>query len=313
MRFRQEEKEPRGCLGWVGIVLAVIVFGVTFAMMALMFYGLVLMPVMNTEHYLQVWQNPAAVTATVTKHDSYDDEGDTDYESFITYVYDGVRYENMDYENCDTAAELTPIGTQITLQISPKDPTRQMEDLKRSRLLLPLSVALASLLLTGVYIWLQRRSLTKGCRGTPDTDMVQNDLKIKIRSRFMRPFLLLCVVGNCLVYWRYSVLQVNAAVTAASVCGLFWLWCMLTTIRDYRRVENENYQLRQDVLVDKKESSDSDSTYYHLYYQSGQRKWKASTSEKSYHKARIGDAVVAVYLPGKKKPILHYNHDGNAT
>lgn len=312
MKLRNEDQESQGCLGW-GLTLLVVaaVCGV-LAVVGLLFYGCVIKPVVDTEHYLQVWQNPATVTATVTKHDSYDDDGDTDYESFITYVYDGVRYENMEYEDRDTKSDLTPIGTELTLEISPKDPTRLIEDLRRSRSVLPVGVAFLALVMTLVYIWLQQRNLTKDCRGTPDTDMVQNDLKIKIRSRFLRPFLLLCVMGNCLVYWRYAVLEPNASVTVAAICGLFWIINLLTTIRDYRRVENENFEIRRDVLVDKKESSDSDSTNYFLYYQNGERTWRHSTTEKTYHKARIGDAVIAVYLPGKKRPILHYNHDGNA-
>ena len=312
MKVCNPEKKKRGCLGWGLTILIMIVISCAIAMVVGMFYGFVVKPVMNTEHYLQVWQNPVTVTATVTKHDSYEDEDDTDYESFITYVYDGVKYENMEYEDRDMADDLTPIGTELTIQISPKDPTKQIEDLRRSRLLLPLSVALLALLLTAVYSLLQRRKLTKDCRGTPDTDTVQRDLKIKIRSRFLRPFMLLCALGNGLVYWRYAVLQVNFALTIGAVCGLLWLWNMLTTIRDYRCAENEDFEVRRDVLVDKQESSDSDTNYYHLIYQSGDRTWKANTSEKNYQKAKIGDVVVAVYLPGKKKPTVHYNHNGDA-
>jgi hypothetical protein len=31
-----------------------------------------------------------------------------------------------------------------------------------------------------------------------------------------------------------------------------------------------------------------------------------------YHKAREGSSVLAVYLPGEKKPVFHYDLDGDA-
>lgn len=284
------------CVLFVGFLVA----GVCSSLISTM----VLSPFSDMEHYRQVWQDPISVTATVTDHRSYNDDGDTDYTSYITYSYDGTRYTDYEYENRDNKEDLTPIGTTVTVQISPKDPSRQISQLKSSSNIVPFVLFLLFLGLSSVYSLVQRQALSYAV--LPDTQTICRDIKIKVRSRMARPFFLLCILGYGFLYLRYSVLFgiIPLMISLAAAAG--WLFCMFTTIRDYRRADRGDYELRRDVLVDKKDFSDAESSSYILCYKSGERTWKSSTDFGTYNRAKIGDVTVAVYLPGKKKPIVHY-------
>lgn len=287
--------------------------GIVAAVLVSMLFSMFLKPLADIEHYRQVWQTPVTVTAVVSDHDSYDDEGDTDYRSYVTYTYNGIRYQNLPYEDKDAEQDLTPLGTALSLQISPKDPARQISDLKSRGQIVSFSTFFVFLSFSGLYLLLLHRGLTKSCPGTPEAETVQKDLQIKILSRIIRPTLLLCWIGYGLLYWRYSIVLGRLPLILAVASGIGWLFCMYTTVRDYRLAKNGSYTLRRDTLVYKEESTDSEgSTSYTLYYRSEERNWQTSVSLKAYTRATVGDTVLAVYLPDKKKPTLHYDRDGNA-
>lgn len=291
-----------------------IAVGVAFVLgvFVVMFIALLVIPIQNAEHYLQVWENPAVVTAVVTKHDSYDDDGDTDYESFVSYAYDGKIYRNMEYEDRDNEKDLTTLGTEVSLAISPKDPKKQVEQLRKNARGLYAGGIFIPLLLVLVYHFLLRKKLTKGCHGIPDSDTVMHDIKIKIATRFFRTAMLMIGVTLGVFYWLYGLILGKASGVIALVCMTLWIIGLLRAIRDYRQAEQGDFELSRDVLVEKKEISDSDGDSYYLHYQNGDRKWKTGTSFTNYNRAKVGAAVVAVYLPGHRKPIVHYNHEGDA-
>lgn len=307
MQLREKNKSPiKGVLTVVGILLAVV-------MMAVMVCFFVVKPIRAAEHYLQVWKNPVTVTATVTEHDSYDDEGDTDYRSYISYEYNGVHYDNIQYEDCSDREDLTAVGTAVNVQVSPKDPSKQIDQLKGAGKLLHIGWFMPAFALAFVYHFLVNSRMSKDCLGTPDMDTVQRDLKIHILGRFWGAFSFLCMLGYGLMYWRYSPLLGKIPLIIAGVCCPLWLWNLLIGIRDYRYVKLGEFQLHRDVLVNKEIKTDSEgSDSYHLYYQSADRKWDTTTNAENYQKAQIGSSVLAVYLKGKNKPTLHYDHRGNA-
>ena len=275
-------------------------------------YFFVWKPAADLEHYLQVRENPITVKAVVTDHESYDDDGDTDYRSYVTYTYNDVRYDKITYENKDEEEDLTPLGEEVDLQVSPKDPGQQISKLKNSGWgVVLMGIWLLSFGLAGAYVLVQRLRLSGKNGGTPDTETICHDIKVMILSRFFRPFLLLCGIGYGAAYWRYSVVFGKIPLIVAMISGVLWLYCMYTTVRDLRWAENGEYELRRDVLVDKEESSDSEgNSSYVLYFEGNGKKWKTGTKAKNYEQAQIGDVVTAAFLPGKKKPTVYYGRNG---
>lgn len=305
--------KQKGLSDGLQVLLIALVALVMLAVFVAMFYFLMIKPVRSAEHYLQIYQNPVTVTATVTEHESYDDDGDWDYRSYISYDYDGVHYDNIQYEDCGEQEDLTAVGTVVNVQVSPKDPSKQIDQLKGTGRLLYIGWIMPAFLLGFVYHVLVNFRMSKDCLGTPDMDTVQRDLKIHILSRFWGAFSFLCMLGYGLMYWRYSPLLGKIPLIIAGVCCPLWLWNLLIGIRDYRYVKLGEFQLHRDVLVNKEIKTDSEgSDSYHLYYQSADRKWDTTTNEENYQKAQIGSSVLAVYLKGKNKPTLHYDHRGNA-
>lgn len=291
-----------------------IIFGVCMiaGVFVVMFVALLVLPIRDAEHYLQVWENPAVVTAVVTKHGSYDDDGDTDYASFVSYTYDGKVYRNMEYEDRDQEKDLTPLGTEVSLAISPKDPEKQVEQLRKNARSLYAGGIIIPLLLVLVYHFLLRKKLTKRCPGTPDPDTLLHDIKIKIATRFFRTAMLLIAVAMGIFHWCYGLVLGKGVGGIALVCMVLWIPGLLRAIREYRQAEQGDYELSRDTLVEKKEISSADDSSYYLYYQNGDRKWKVSTTFTNYCRAKVGSAVVAVYLTGHAKPIVHYSHEGDA-
>ena len=292
--------------------LIVVGGGIVFAILFSMLQTILFSPIADMEHYRQVYQTPVTVTATVTKHDSYDNDGDTDYRSYVTYIVDNTRYKDYPYENRDRKVELTPVDTEVVLQVSPKDPSRQISNLKNNGSIFGLTAVYLFLGLAGLCKLLQKRSLTKSNRSQPDRETIQQDIKTMVRGRFMRPFLLFCWLGYAFLHWQYSMLFGQLSLIVAAVCFVLWLFCMYTAIRDYRHADSDDFTVHRDVLVEKKELSDSDGTTYVLYYNNSEKTWKTTTKESTFHRTKEGDMVLAVYLPGKSKPILHYNLDGDA-
>ncbi len=293
-------------------ILAAIAGSIALAVLSSMIYTMILQPCLDIEHYRQVWQNPVSVSAVVTRHNSYDNDGDKDYRSCVSYTYNNTHYQDYPYENRDKEEQLTPIGTEVTIQISPKDPSRQIAELKSHGKMLPFSIVLIPLVIAALYMLLQRLMLTKAGADTLSAETIQKDTKLLIRSRMLRPFLLQCIIIYSFIYWRYSFALGWLPLIVAAVSCAGWLFCMYTTIRDYRCVESENYTIRQDVLINKKEITDADGTTYVLEYRNNKKTWTTSADLRAYNRACIGDTVLAVYLPNKKKPLLHYDRNGNA-
>jgi len=298
--------------GWGDGIGFFVAGGLLLVILGVALFFFLLQPIRDMEHYRQVWQNPITVTAVVTDHKSYDDDDDTDYKSFVTYIYDNVCYKDAPYEDRDIQDALTPIGTTVTIQISPRDPSRQIAQLKGNGRMVPLFFTFLFFGLATLCKLAQRCSLTRQSVGILDTETIQSDIKAKIRGRVLRPFLLFCWISYGFLYWQYSVLFGQYLLIAAVVCGAGWLCCMYTTVRDYRCVENGDFEVRRDTLVEKKEQSDSDGTSYILVYENDERKWNSVVSKANYIRGEVGSTTQAAYLPGKKKPIVHYDPLGNA-
>lgn len=291
------------------VVCLCIVLGLALVLRLL---GLLAEVVVDLEHYRRVYQNPLTVTATVTWHDEYEDsEGGTDYKSYITYTVDDVEYSNIHYETTGSEEKLTPLGTTIEVQVSPEDPADLLSELRDGAglfLCLPIAGIIA-----GCWRMLAIRKRSKTGGSTPDRETIRQDALLTVRGRTAPVFfLLLCVIYSVL-YLRYSMALGILALFAALVCAVCWLVYFILAIRDANNLKKDNFRLHRDVLINKWVSTNADNDdIYSLTYQSQGRTWKETVPRSSYEKAQIGDTVLAVYLPGKKKPIVYYNSHGEA-
>ena len=263
------------------------------------------------EHYSRVYKNPLVVTATVTSYGTYDDEGDTDYRSYVSYEVDGKKYEKIRYEDKDYRSDLNPIGTQVELKVSPEDPSSTISSLKSDTIML---VGFFFVLSIAAALWNIGISNMRSKKNSaiPDTEVLEKDLKLTVLGRFSLAIWILVSVLLFVLVWRYPVIMPRWISVAAVVCLILWLISVFKAARDIRLINNAEYEIRRDVLIDKNHDS-SDGDTYELTYKSQDKEWKTTVTKEVYHNTQKGDTVVAVHLPGKEKPLIHYDVSGDAS
>lgn len=266
----------------------------------------------SLEHFNRVHENPLVVTATVVTHESYDNDGDTDYCSYVRYKVQDVLYENRPYEDVDTITELTPLGQTVQLEVSPEDPAEQISELKREGQLLfvflPIFLALVSLGWKSVL----RKQRSKENFSTPEPETIRKDALLTITSRFSLPFFLLMALGYGLCVWRYPAAAYDAMEYFAAGCAAIWLFCLFVAVRDCNIIRRDEYKLRRDILLRKDSRADDETASYYLIYRSEAQTWKTRVTKEEFDQAREGSSILSVYLPGKQKPVVHYTPLGNA-
>ena len=95
---------------------------------------------------------------------------------------------------------------------------------------------------------------------------------------------------------------------AAMVAGLIILVCWVLRLR---RIENRQYILGRDRLVNKTIDSDSDGTTYYLHYTNSQKEWKRSVTPKKYAASQVGTVIETVRLKEKGRPYLCFSRSDN--
>lgn len=265
----------------------------------------------SIEHYNRVYMKPVAVTATVTYYDSYDNDGDTDYRSYVSYEVNGKKYTGIRYEDKGDKSKLTPIGEQVKIEVSPEDPSVTMKALKGDCLMLWMAW-LPCLMVAGLWNFTLKGVRSKGNTGVPDKETLEKDLKLTILSHFAQPLFLTSAIITTVITLRYSGLVPEWLIIVPAVLFIALLVVVFNSIKDIKIVNNEEYTISRDKLVNKKYETSEDSATYTLYYRSGDKEWQTSVSRANYNKAKIGDMVEAVYLPNKKRPLMHYNISGDA-
>ena len=252
------------------------------------------------------------VTATVTDHGiSYDDEGNDDYTSSVSYEVNGVRYKDKHYETVNNKKALTPIGTKVQLEVSPEDPGILISTLKNSYAALLFGIVSFSLLLTFEWKLILFRMRSADLLHAPDAETIQKDANLTVSGRFAPLFFLSLSVFGGLLLWRYSPLIPDWVDIVVLVCAAIGLWRLLVLVRDIRIVKNTDYEVRRDVLISKEITTSDDGDTYNLTYRSKDGTWSTTTSERNYNSIKKGDTIVAVYLPGKNHPLIHYDLEGD--
>ena len=301
LRAETSESEWRTILPW-GILL----------ILAVILMGAVVRDFLTAEHYRRVYRDPITVTATVTKHDMESDSEDTSYYSYISYTVDGNTYHNVQYERVNNQDARTPLGQEVTVQVSPEAPGTLLQSLKQ-----PFSLYAEFFFLSLMASWaitsFRKRRLSTGVYSMPGSDTVTSDLMVTVRARTCRVLWLLMLVVTGVLYWRYPMMYKGGYLVAGAVYGLFWLLCMFSAIQDAKRVQNGDYTVQRDILVRKEKYEDDDcNTHYRLHYAAGGRTWSRDVTWQEYQRASEGSSVRSVYLAGGRRPVLHYTPDGSA-
>lgn len=296
-------------------LLTVIILGILLLIILLVFIGLFIKGLADCREYAQVYKDPVYVEAIVTKHTKHEDsEGDISYQSYVSYTVDGRTYKNVSYESESLKSKLTPVSTQITLAVNPNDHGVLMEKLANGSLMVLICGIILIIALTAALQTLRKRKVSRQLSVRADRQIVTRDLCRFIMARFFRVLWLFITIFLLYLTFRFPMLYGKSCLIAAAVTGTFWLICMYTTIRDFHRVKNGEFEIHWDVLVSKEEKEDSDSDpVYILHYGSANRRWKQIVDSSAYHKARVGQvSLQAVYMSGNIKPVLYYDSDGNA-
>lgn len=270
--------------------------------------------VMNCQEYSEVYKDPVWVEATVTLHDEYEDsDGDTDYYSYVSYTVDGVYYKNVDFETENTRSDLTPCGTKLRLAVNPRNHAQLLMNLAQPGVVAVTGTAVAATLAAILWV-LRRRRLSKEAYLLNDDEVIKKDIKAAISARFFRPLWFFATVMMAALCVLYPMIFGKWFIVYAAVLAVFWVICIIRAIKDMGMCARGEYTIHNDRLVDKHENTDSDGdTTYTLCYAADDREWSTSTTRKKFEKAVIGTVIKAVYLNGRKKPIVHYDDDGANT
>ena len=295
---------------WVGVMFIIVAILGTVAIVGSMFFK----GIVDLEHYSRVYQNPLRTTATVTRHAVHEDEDDTDYLSYITYTVNGVQYADIRYEDENRKGELTPVGQRVIVEVSPEDPAVLVKDLLSTRFSTEFStIMIAFAAAAGWQSW-TRRKRSKNLAGAPDQEQMERDLRLTVYGRIsLSSWLILAILMGAL-WWRYPLFIEDWIKYVAVGSLVIWLISLVFALRCLRSIQNQEYRVTRDVLEEKSSSYDSEDGYtYTLTYRSESGTyWSKNTTERIYTIINEGSGVIAVYMPGKKKPLLHYDLWGNA-
>ena len=301
--MRNRNAHPWGRI--VGNVLA------AAALILFFIYG-ILKPVQALEHMARVRENPVEVTAVVTHHRELESDDDVDYYSYICYEAEGVFYEDIRYESKSYRQDLTPVGTVVTVQVSPEDPGTLLSELQGHGNSILYTIPFWNLLFSLWVGYLIRLGRSKGLGSTPDQDTIRQDLRLTILARSSRLFFMWVAVGYACVGVKFRGLVEDWVLPGAAVCAVICAVLLRNSFKDLNRIREGNYQLHRDELVEKNFVEDSEGDTYTLIYRSGENIWTKATNKRHFDSVTEGSVVLAVYLPGTKKPVMHYDLDGDA-
>jgi len=265
----------------------------------------------DLEHYRRVYDHPAYVTAVVSDHDSYTRSNGSSsstkrYRSYISYTVNDVTYSDIRYEDKNSEEKLTPIGTAVRLSVSPEDPSKLISALKDSGtdILYSIPLLLFSVFSLIYYILNSKRLVLSEV--PPEPEVIKADIISSVKHRSWRPGFFFGCLAYIAVYLRYPMIIKSWVLWIAAASAVCWLWCLKNAIRDIYHAKKGNVRLSHAVLASK--GSPGKKKYTTLFFRSADgTSWHTDVTAAKYAAARVGDVVLAVYLPGGKKPVIYYH------
>lgn len=275
--------------------------------------GILLLLYSHTEiqRYLSVQSKAVTLQAVVTEvRENWDSETGYDYDLYVSYAYNGKQYsDHYDTLNSKKKAEAM-LGKEVTVTINPEDPTEQLKDIRSGCDMYLLFGGL--LLMCGVFcVALHCRKWGVEVNGWYQ-EVIYQDLRSKVSRGSAFWIGLFCVAVAWLVMYllRPEVYHFLFAVLGgiALLTGAVLLVCWVSRLR---LIENRQYIVGRDELVNKTVHKDSDGTTYYLHYTDGQKEWKRSVMPKKYAAAQVGTIIETVRLKEKSKPYLCFSRKDN--
>ena len=257
--------------------------------------------------YFSVCDKAVSVQAVVTEiREDWDSETGTEYELYVSYTYRGTQYtDHYDTLRSRKKAEAM-LGKEVTVTINPEDPTEQLKDIKSNCDMYLLFGGL--LLMCGIFC----AGLHSHKWGVEVSGWYQEVIYQDLRGKALRGSAfwlgLFCVAAVWLAMYLlwpevYHVLFAvlgGIAVVTGTVLLAFW-------VRRLRLIDNRQYIVGRDELVNKTVHKDSDGTTYYLHYTDGQKEWKRSVTKKKYNAAQVGTVIETVRLKKGRRPYLSFS------
>lgn len=262
------------------------------------------------------------VTAYVTKHEKrVDKDGDEKYTSYVSYTVNGKEYTDIRFETANRRSDLAWVGEAVDIEVSLKMPRIPISNLlDYGIVLLVLGVVLLTATFThGCTVWI-RSKCTMGLKGTPDEDMVCRDAKRIIWSNPWNYIFMLLFVIALLCRMRYAQWIGSRFGILVGLMGALLVLFLFRAFRLSARVENRDWELRADELVEKSQDNSYDykknrrgRTTYYLNFKSQDKNWSVDTTAENFRAAQEGTYLWAVHLKERKKALFYYDVNGDAT
>lgn len=271
--------------------------------------GILLLAISYKEslRYFSVRDKAVSVQAVVIEVvEVWDSETGIDYDIYVSYTYRGTRYtDHYDTLSSKKKAEAM-LGKEVTVTINPEDPTEQLKDIRSNCDMYLLFGGL--LLMCGVFC----AALHCHKWGVEVNGWYQEVIYQDLRGKALRgsafwiglfciaaPWLLMYLLWPEVYHFLFAVLGGIALVTGLVLLALW--------IGRLRLIENRQYIVGKDELVNKTVHKDSDGTTYYLHYTDGQKEWKRSVMKKKYNAAQVGTVIETVRLKKGRQPYLSFS------
>ena len=275
--------------------------------------GILLLAISYKEslRYFSVRNKAVSVQAVVIEVvEVWDSETGIDYDIYVSYTYRGTRYtDHYDTLSSKKKAEAM-LGKEVTVTINPEDPTEQLKDIRSNCDMFLLFGGI--LLMCGIFC----AGLHCHKWGAEVSGWYQEVIYQDIRSKVLRGSAfwigLFCIAAIWLAmyllwpevyHFLFAALGGIALVTGTVLLALW--------IGRLRLIDNRQYIVGRDELVNKTVHKDSDGTTYYLHYTNGQKEWKRSVTPKKYAASQVGTVIETVRLKEKGRPYLCFSRSDN--
>ena len=212
------------------------------------------------------------VEAVVTKHERHEtndpeDGKEISYVSYVSYSVDGTDYEDITYEEKSARKDLTPVGEVVTIEVNPKDPSEEMDDVLFTAYLFLLASPLVGMfMITAVIKIFMRERLA---------DIVFDNNSEQNIEKYFKKIMKCRVIRTCCFVSAVYPLIINLCFPKVFNC---YIWVAVSfvafavfLIKDLRRlnlIRNSECKIYEGKFSEKfiKTDSEGDKSYYVRHY-----------------------------------------------
>ena len=256
------------------------------------------------EHYLQVCDTALEVEAVIVRvEESWDSEGDKQYDAIMRYTVNGQDYEQKYRSFGNKYKAEGRIGTTVVTSVDPEDPQTEIHDLAIKCGIGTVFSGIAMAILVAVISMGIRKPFTAYYGWNRAS--VEKDLPREIHRAYRWDVILLpgIVVATLLI--RHHQVHDWFLFVIGAIVLLRGVVLLRNYIRAMHLFRQERFTLRRDTYVSKRVTTDSDGNeQYHITFSNGKNTWEQTVNRKRYDAQGSGNIIDAVYLEGDKRPIM---------